>query len=73
MQVSRGGKQVSLGRFVTAEEAALTYARSLEERAAVAAAHHPDGAVCQAEPASSRKRKAEPFDNGTPSSPIDLT
>ena len=43
--VSRGGKQVHLGRFATAEEAALCVARSPEgqaqaERAAAAAAVH---------------------------------
>ena len=35
-QLRRGGKQVSLGSFATAEEAALCVARSLEEWAAVA-------------------------------------
>ena len=34
VQVPRGGKQVSLGSFVTAEEAALCYARSLGVQAA---------------------------------------
>jgi len=37
-KVSRGGKQVNLGSFATAEEAALCYARSPEAQAAVAAA-----------------------------------
>ena len=37
-KVRRGGKIVFLGRFVTAEEAALRYARTPEGRAAVAAA-----------------------------------
>ena len=33
-KVQRGGNQVSLGCFATAEEAALSYARSPEGRAA---------------------------------------
>jgi len=37
-QVRRGGKNVHLGYFTTAEEAALCYARSPEAQAAVAAA-----------------------------------
>ena len=37
-RVQRGGKDVNLGRFATAEEAALSYARSPEAQAAVAAA-----------------------------------
>jgi len=36
-QVTRGGKIVHLGRFATAEEAALSVARSPEGRAAAAA------------------------------------
>jgi len=40
-KVQRGGKNVSLGTFATAEEAALAYARSPEGRAAVAAAAAP--------------------------------
>jgi len=36
--VRRGGKQVALGTFATAEEAALTYARTPEAQAAVAEA-----------------------------------
>ena len=35
-RLTRGGKQVSLGNFATAEEAALCVARSLEGQAAVA-------------------------------------
>jgi len=37
-QLRRGGKDVHLGRFVTAEEAALCYARTPEAQAAAAAA-----------------------------------
>ena len=40
-QVKRGGKTVSLGDFMTAEEAALAYARTPEAQAAVAAAAAP--------------------------------
>jgi len=40
-QVRRGGKDVSLGYFATAEEAALSYARTPEAQAAVAAAAAP--------------------------------
>ena len=40
-KVRRGGKDVSLGCFATAEEAALAYARTPEGRAAVAAAAAP--------------------------------
>jgi len=40
-KVRRGGKQVTLGTFATAEEAALAYARSPEAQAAVAAAAAP--------------------------------
>ena len=39
--VSRGGKQVNLGFFDTAEEAALCFARSPEGRAAAAASSEP--------------------------------
>ena len=38
VKVWRGSKQVSLGYFATAEEAALAYARTREGRAAVMAA-----------------------------------
>ena len=40
-QVQRGGKQVALGTFATAEEAALVVARTPEAQAAVAAAAAP--------------------------------
>jgi len=40
-KLSRGGKQLTLGFFATAEEAALAYARSPEAQAAVAAAAAP--------------------------------
>ena len=40
-QVQRGGKSVPLGCFVTAEEAALCFARSREAHAAVVAAAAP--------------------------------
>ena len=46
-QVRRGGKQVRFGRFATAEEAALSYARTSEAQATAP----------QPPPASSRKRK----------------
>ena len=54
-QVTHGGKQVSLGNFATAEEAALRVARSLEEqgvaaeRAAAAAPLTSEGARQQAQ------------------------
>ena len=43
-QVWRGGKQVTLGSFATAEEAALAYARTPEVQATVAAAAAPPAA-----------------------------
>ena len=48
-KVRRGGTQVALGRFATAEEAALCYARTPEAQAATQ----------QLPAASSRKRKVE--------------
>ena len=41
VQVTRGGKQATLGFFATAEEAALCYARSPEGQAAAAAPPEP--------------------------------
>ena len=41
VKVRRGGKQLTLGHFTTAEEAALCFARSPEAQAAVAAAAAP--------------------------------
>jgi len=49
-KVKRGGKNVHLGCFTTAEEAALVFARASEAQAA----------ALQPPAASSRKRKAEP-------------
>ena len=41
VRVQRGGKEVTLGSFATAEEAALAYARTPEGQAAVAAVAAP--------------------------------
>ena len=65
-EVWRGGKQVSLGSFATAEEAALCYARTPEGRAAAAAAAaaaappEPPPLTAEEALASPRKRKLTP-------------
>ena len=61
-EVRRGGKDVHLGRFATAEEAALCYARA-SARAQAAAPQPPA--------ASSRKRKAE-SEEQPPDEPVDV-
>ena len=53
-EVKRGGKNVTLGSFATAEEAALSYARTPEAQAAAAAPPAP-----QPTATSARKRKVK--------------
>jgi len=60
-EVRRGGKNVHVGSFTTAEEAALCFARTLEAQAAAP----------QPPPASSRKRKVESEDQ-PPDEPADV-
>ena len=66
VQLKRGGKQVGLGSFVTAEEAALVVARTPEARAQVAdaagqEAHFDvvEGILFASAPSSGKRRRVE--------------
>jgi len=58
-QVRRGGKNVTIGYFATAEEAALAYARTPEAREAVAAAAAPPAAPSMTAEIALRQAEAE--------------
>ena len=58
-QLRRAGKQVSLGAFSTAEEAALAYARTPEAQAALAAAAAPPAPPTMTAEEALRQAEAE--------------